>query len=84
MKSNSITGQVTTNMAWQQLPVSNTQRDWMLHVEGAEVLLFIGDGAPSNGAAFKVPGDAAIRWYATVQPVYVKGVDLATVVYYLS
>lgn len=84
MKSNSITGKVTTDTTWQLIPVANTQRDWMLHVEGAEVLLFIGDGSPSVGAAFKIPGDAAIRWYATVQPVYIKGVDLATVVYYLS
>lgn len=83
-KSNNTTGQITTDTTWQELPVDNTGRDWMVYVEGDEVLCYIGDGTPTIGNSFKFPSGAAFRWYPTVHPVYIRGVDTATVVYFMK
>lgn len=85
--SNDSTGQITTDTTWQLLPVQNSGRDWMLYIEGDEVLMYIGGGNPDTvgtASAFKVPAGAAFRWYSVVQPVYIKGVDITTVVYYIK
>ena len=83
-KHNTFTGNLLTDLSWQQLPFENNLSKFILYVEGDDIELFIGAGAPVGVNAFKVPASAAFEWPSTIQDVWIRGVDTQTVVYFIS
>lgn len=83
-KTNTFTGNLLTDTSWQQLPFEVALSKFIIYVEGEDIELFIGEGAPVGINAFKVPASAAFEWPVTVQDVWVRGVDTETVVYFIS
>lgn len=82
---NTVTGQFTTDMTWQEVPISKvSDGKFLLFIEGQEVYVYIGEGSPTLVKSFKIPDNAALEWDNTVESVWVQGTDLLTVVYYLS
>lgn len=80
---NTLTGQVTTTGGWQRLPVSRALNKFIVYVEGQAVYLFVGE-TPTIANSFKIPDRAALEWPATVNDVWVRGVDTSTVVYFIA
>lgn len=83
ISKNTQTGQLTTDGTWQLLPFSRTLEKFIVFVEGQEVYLFVGD-TPLLANSFKIPDGTALEWPATVNDVWVQGVDTSTVVYYIA
>ena len=81
--TNYVTGQLLCDTTWKKVPMSGTHKTFILYVEGADILLFIGDN-PVNNKAFKVVGGAALEWPNGTGDVWVRGEDAETVVYYIG
>jgi hypothetical protein len=73
---------MATTLSWQKLPADAAQDPWIIWAEGAEIYLYIGDN-PVTASAFKLPPGVALERMATVQNIWIRGVDTTTVVYYV-